>query len=168
MLTGIYKRGPVSEITKNKISKAKTTHGMRKTRIYRIWALMKNRCLNKKDKNYGNYGGRGITIINSWVKFENFWADMKEGYSDSLSIDRIDNSKGYSKENCRWANKITQNNNQRKNVVVEYKGKKITVSQLMRKLNLYTNSGVYYSRIKTGWSIEKTFSVPIQRRNNYV
>ena len=90
-------------------------HGGEGTRLYRIWKGMKQRCYNPKTENYQNYGGRGITICDSWrCDFPAFrdWA-LANGYSDDLSIDRIDNDKGYGPDNCRWADRITQRANQR-------------------------------------------------------
>lgn len=91
-----------------------STHGMHKTRQYQTWADMKTRCDNVKHKWYPEYGGRGITYQESWVSFEAFWEDMKENYQDHLTLDRIDNDSGYSKENCRWAQAKQQSHNQRK------------------------------------------------------
>lgn len=91
-----------------------TTHGMHKTRQYQTWADMKTRCDNVKHKWYPEYGGRGIGYQESWASFELFWEDMKETYQDHLTLDRIDNDKGYSKENCRWAEAKYQSHNQRK------------------------------------------------------
>jgi DNA-directed RNA polymerase subunit RPC12/RpoP len=73
-------------------------------RLYRIWLGMKYRCYNKSSKDYDNYGGRGITIIEEWKdNFINFrtWA-INNGYTDSLTIDRVNVNEGYSPDNCRW------------------------------------------------------------------
>lgn len=91
-----------------------TTHGMHNTRQYQTWADMKTRCDNVKHKWYPEYGGRGIGYQESWASFEVFWEDMKDTYQDHLTLDRIDNDKSYSKENCRWAEANFQSHNQRK------------------------------------------------------
>lgn len=78
---------------------------------------MKERCYNKNAANYRNYGGRGISICNDWLNsFESFrnWA-IENGYSDSLSIDRINVDGNYEPPNCRWATQKEQNNNKRNN-----------------------------------------------------
>ena len=109
------------ELVTERIVKMSTTHGMRRTRFYRTWQNMKNRCLNEKVPEYKEYGGRGITICKKWEKFEGFKEDMHSSYlkhvekhgSNQTSIERIDNSKGYNLENCRWATNTEQNINQR-------------------------------------------------------
>jgi len=88
-----------------------TTHGLSMTKIYHVWEAMKGRCSNPKNQVYRYYGARGVTVCGEWVKFEAFYEDMGPSYKEGLSIDRVDNDKGYSKDNCRWATRSQQQHN---------------------------------------------------------
>lgn len=94
-------------LTKTKMKR----HGQRYTRIYRIWCGMKNRCSCHTSKDYPKYGGRGISFSSSWSDFKNFYKDMSGTYKDNLTLERINNKKGYSKSNCKWATIKEQANN---------------------------------------------------------
>lgn len=98
-------------------------HGMTKTDIHNKWIQMRQRCLNKNNSAYKDYGARGITVCDQWNEFENFldWS-IKNGYCKGLSLDRIDNSKGYSPDNCRWVEWKEQANNRRRNILINYNG----------------------------------------------
>jgi len=91
-------------------------HGMRNTREYMIWQGMKKRCMNPNAINYKDYGAKGITVCDKWMDFAGFYEDM--GLSNGLCLDRIDNTKGYSKENCRWVNHSQNNRNKSNNVLI--------------------------------------------------
>lgn len=102
------------------------THGMSKSRIYRIYRHMINRCGNHGVDSYPLYGGRGIRVCEEWKTFEPFyeWA-MQHGYADNLSIDRRDNEKGYYPDNCRWSTELEQARNKRNTVASEEIAEKI-------------------------------------------
>lgn len=90
-------------------------HGLTSHKFYHTWNGMVQRCTNPKNKNYKNYGGRGITVCEEWLDIRNFvdWAKATHPNIKGMTLDRIDNDKGYNPENCRWADVITQNINQR-------------------------------------------------------
>lgn len=132
-----------------------------KLRTYQIWSGIKQRCLNTKHKNYPNYGGRGIGISKEWLNsFEKFLSDMGPRPGKTYSIDRIDNSKGYSKENCRWATSEQQQQNTRLNVM-------ITLGSATRSLSYWCKMfgmphATASSRIKKmGMSPEAALTTPI-------
>lgn len=89
-------------------------HGLSKHPLYKIWFQIVQRCTNINHLGYKDYGGRGITVCDEWLNMEMFYNDMIHLYKKGLSIDRIDNNKGYSKDNCRWTSKTVQNRNTRK------------------------------------------------------
>lgn len=147
---------------KEYVTKSNLTHGMTKTRIYRIYRSMIDRCYNKNNKFYYDYGERGITVCEEWKGlggFENFYEwSMSHGYSDELTIDRIENDKGYSPDNCRWTDYQTQANNKRNNRFFTWNGETHTLTEWGR----IKPNGLSYStlvgRIYNGWSIEDAFS----------
>lgn len=130
-------------------------HGGSRTRLFRIWSGMKSRCFDKNDPAYPRYGGRGVKVCDEWK--ENFpafqqWA-LSSGYSEVLSIDRINVNGGYCPENCRWATREEQANNKRTNRFITYGGKTMTISQWERSLGY--RRGLILVRLKNGWSVER-------------
>lgn len=128
------------------------------TRPYEIWRGMKKRCDVKKSIGYDRYGGRGINYDKKWKSFDCFWKDMKNGYRNNLTLDRIDNNKGYSKKNCRWATNIEQQNNMISNKHITYKGETLTLATWARKIKI--SQQCLYARRIQGWSIEKILTTP--------
>ena len=112
-----------------RIAELNKTHGMSKTILYKKWCEMKKRCFNKSTASYSSYGGRGITVCDEWkddfLSFYN-WA-MSNGYSNGLSIDRIDVNGNYEPSNCRWVDNKTQSLNKRNTIYIELFGAKTTL-----------------------------------------
>lgn len=115
---------------------AKPTHGQSRTRTYNIWALMLQRCTNPKAANYISYGGAGVTVCERWRDFASFFADMGHPPSSQHMLGRIDNAKGYTPENCRWADVETQQNNRTNGVKITAFGETLSVAQWVRKTGL--------------------------------
>lgn len=105
------------------ISEANTHHGMSKHPAFAVWRSMLARCMNPMHRAWKNYGWRGITVCERWQKsFEQFWIDMGPTYEAGLDLDRIDNEKGYSPDNCRWVSRTVNNRNKRGARRVELNG----------------------------------------------
>jgi len=130
-------------------------HGKAGTREYGAWANIIQRCYNPNSTHYSCYGGRGVTVCEEWLTFDGFVKDMGER-PEGMTVDRIDNNKSYSKDNCKWATRKTQANNRRTNVVLEYKGKSMTIAQWAREIGLSKNA--LTSRIQRGWTIERALT----------
>src|SRR3972149_4933329 len=127
-------------------NKANFKHGMEGTKIYVKWKNMKKRCLNSENKDYSDYGGRGIIICNEWLEFIPFrdWA-LNNGYADNLEIDRINTNGNYEPSNCRFLTVKESNRNRRYNKLTkelsiqikeESKNTKLTRKELAKKYNL--------------------------------
>ncbi len=138
------------------------THGKVNTRIYRIWKGIKQRCINVKHNFYKDYGGRGITICDEWRNdFQAFydWA-ITHGYSDDLTIDRINNDGNYEPSNCRWTTNKTQQRNKRTNHLVMYKGEIHTIAEWSEIFDIPYNA-LYLRLVVRNWSVEKAFTTPV-------
>ena len=147
------------------IGKSSKNNGQTNTRLYRIWTSIKQRCYYPKVISYKRYGGRGIIVCDEWLKnFDSFyiWA-INNGYSDGLTIDRIDYNGIYEPSNCRWVDYITQGNNRSTNVLMYYNGEEHTIAEWSRILNI--SQQVIYNRKKHGWKTDKILSTPVRNLN---
>lgn len=140
------------------------THRESKTRLYSIYHNMKKRCEKENAVNYHRYGGNGISICDEWRSYEAFssWAHST-GYSDDLTLDRIDGTKGYSPANCRWATYKEQALNTKKNHRILFNGEELTISEWADKLGI-SRSTLCERLNKRGWSIERALSTPVRGR----
>lgn len=133
-----------------------------RTRTYRIWQNIIGRCCRISHGSFKHYGGRGIIISEQWKFFDNFLYDMGE-CPEGKSIDRINNMEGYSKENCRWATRIEQARNTRRNKFIEYNGERHSIPEWAELLNIPYDT--LQSRLKRGCSLERCFSpLKLQRQ----
>lgn len=108
-----------------------TKHGLAEHPLYDVWQGIKKRCYNSRDKEYKNYGGRGIRMCDTWrTNFKQFYDDMLEGYAQGLQIDRIDNDGNYTKENCRWVTPAENVRNRRRTIRIEFEGRSLTLQEL--------------------------------------
>jgi len=127
-------------------------------RTYDTWRAMRQRCLNPRNVRYPRYGGRGITICERWMKFENFLADMGPRPSPKHSIDRINTDGNYEPSNCRWATPKEQTDNRKRTVMITYNG--MTMSMLDWSLRLGGKRTLVISRIRSGWDPQLAVSHP--------
>ena len=141
-----------------------TKHGMSTSAEYRSWDHMIQRCSNPKNQRFADYGGRGVLVCDRWLEsFENFLSDMGFKPTPKHTLDRVDNNKGYSPENCRWADPKTQMNNKKNNHYLEFNGETKSLSDW----SLHT--GIPYSclssRIARGWSVERALTEQVAKYN---
>lgn len=150
-------------VQKERAREARTTHGRTRTKLYRAWAHIKDRCQNPKGKDWNDYGGRGIKVCDEWLNsFEAFrdWA-LTNGYRDDLTIDRIDVNGDYEPTNCRWADAKTQGNNKRNNRVITIDSESHTLAEWANIKGVKVQS--IRSRISRGWDPEKAITEPFKK-----
>lgn len=138
-------------------------HGETRTRLFKIWCSMHERCERSKHMHYKDYGGRGITVCHGWSEYIPFakWA-RENGYTDNLSIDRVDVNGNYEPSNCRWVTDKEQQNNRRNNRNVVYHGNTYTLTQLAEKTGIKKTT--LKERLNMGWSVDDAVNRPIRLR----
>jgi len=132
-------------------------HGGCYTAEYSIWQAMRCRCKGIGKKSAKNYKDRGIRFCDRWNNFENFLADLGLRPSNKHTLDRIDNNKGYSPENCRWADRITQANNTTRVKIISWNGVTKTVSEWARHLGI-NKMTLYFRVFRLNWPIERAMT----------
>lgn len=141
-----------------------STHKLSYSPIYRLWININSRCYNKKDNNYHNYGGRGISVCREWrdnrASFFK-WA-IENGYIEGLQIDRIKNNKGYYPKNCRFVTNKVNSRNKRTNKYLNYNGKEKCMTEWAEIYGI--NIGTFGSRIRSGWGVKETIETPVNHK----
>ena len=139
-------------------------HGGKGTRLYRIWQAMKGRCNRETDKSYIYYGAKGIKVCDEWKDFSNFrdWS-LDHGYTDNLTIDRIDPNGNYEPTNCRWATEKQQQNNKTSNHFLTLNNETKTISEWSDETGI--NQITILMRIRRGWTVEDSLTKPVRRRD---
>ncbi len=110
--------------------------GYKTSAEYHIWLSMRDRCNNPNNPGYPFYGGRGIKVCARWENFANFLADMGRKPAPKMSVDRIDNSRGYSPDNCHWTTHAVQMRNTRRNVYVEFRGERLCAADWAERVGV--------------------------------
>lgn len=136
-------------------------HGRSRTSIYAIWSVMIQRCQNSNNKDFGHYGGRGITVCDRWLRFEHFLADIGER-PENATLERRDNDQGYCPGNCYWATRETQSRNKRNN-------RKLTLNGVTRLLIDWAEEKnlapvTIRDRLRKGWSVKRALNTPGYRQ----
>ncbi len=173
LLECICECGRITYLTKNALRSGNTKscgcnqiasrviHGLSYSAEYHVWHGIKLRCYNVTDPHYPRYGGAGITMSWEWsVAFENFIADMGRRPSPTHSIDRRDNSLGYSKDNCYWATKKEQARNRRTNVRLTFQGETLTLIEWSERVGI--SHAALSKRLRLGWDIERVLTQPLR------
>lgn len=138
------------------------SHGMEGTSSYQLWDGMLRRCLNPNHAAYPNYGGRGIGVCQRWMSFENFYSDMGDR-PEGMSLDRVDNDKGYSLENCRWASHKQQCRNTRFNRLESAFGETKPLVEWVEQFGMSYH--LVHLRLRRGWSVERALlTQPAKRK----
>ena len=149
------------------VKETHTKHGLYKYSIYLAWINIKARCYNHNNPEYCYYGGKGICLCDEWINnFESFYNwSIENGWNKSLTIDRINNNKNYSPDNCRWTNyKIQLSNTSRTHNII-YNNKKYNIRELSDLLNISYDK-LYYRIIQLGWDVDKTINYYNKRIND--
>lgn len=143
-------------LQREKASISNRTHGKARSLTHRIWCGMLTRCLNPNHHSYARYGARGITVCERWRSFDAFFSDMGE-CPPGLTIDRIDNDKGYEPSNCRWAKRSTQVRNTSRTNLITFGGETMCLTDWAKRLGIVNAS---LRRRLRSWPLERALTEP--------
>lgn len=149
-------------LQKDRAAAAHKTHGMSYHPAFWVWRSMRDRCRLPSHQAWKNYGGRGIKVDPRWDDFDVFWEDMGPSYLPGLSLDRIDNEKGYNKENCRWTTRSIQCRNKRGNVFIESPWGRVTIAEASEKSGINVTTLLW--RVAKNRPLERLFEAPYSSR----
>ena len=147
---------------KQQVAKANTRHGKSRTKLYKVWSTMIQRCENSNVQEYKNYGQLGISVCSEWHDFETFekWS-MLNGYTEGLTIDRINNQGNYNPRNCRWVSYTVQANNKQSNHLVTIGDETKTISEWCRVYHI--NDSTVRSRLSYGWDEVEAITTKVKK-----
>jgi hypothetical protein len=149
-------------LAKERLVARSTTHNLTRQHPYeyKTWARLRRRCSNPDEKDYADYGGRGIAVCPEWADFAVFFRDMGPRPSLRHSIDRIDNDGPYSPENCRWATPVEQRRNRRDVTLLACGGRSMLLRDWARETGISESTITH--RLRRGWSIERALTHPVR------
>ena len=137
--------------------------GMSRTPFYRCWVNLRHRCMRPTHTQYKHYGARCITVCSDWMVFDNFYADMYEGYLKNLVLDRKDNNKGYFKENCHWVTQKQNCRNKRGNRMIDAPEGNMTLAEACEKYNI--NPALVRYRLNRGYTSQQALITPVRGKH---
>jgi hypothetical protein len=146
-------------LQKERASKARKTHGDSNSPEYKVWAGMWTRCTNPKQASFKDYGARGVTVCKRWEDYGKFLEDMGRRPTPKHTIDRADNNKGYSPNNCKWVPRKEQNRNKLNTILISYRGEKRLLNDWCELLKLPPST--IRMRLWRGWPVSDAFEFPI-------
>lgn len=139
----------------------RTKHGMRHSSMYSRWTNILTRCRNPEAEDYHNYGGRGISVCDRWQDFTNFYEDMGEPPFEGATVERSNNSEGYSPDNCVWGTRTEQSKNRRLTKFLILEDQKVTMREASERTGIAYQT--LWARINVlGWSESRALSTPLQ------